>query len=248
MNGAPPAAACSSSSSTGGSSSSFSPALKTVQYGCLPISALPAAPPAKGKKPEEEKTTQDGPEGSGQGGASLLSQLSAGTAAIPHESSRSELAGHVPAPSLSGGDGGAVFLSAMEAVDSAGFGVVCTYDSLGVVGGGPGATPARVLGKEEKGGVAAAEAVGKGDDCCWDGPLLNAYALDFLKHGQLATIVKDNRVAAGRAWILLRDWDLLLTRLAAAINGMAGAPDYAPTFSFLACRFRQKFKTLSAQG
>ena len=122
------------------------------------------------------------------------------------------------------------FESRRDLIDSVRVGLGVQGGMVPVVGGGPG-VPSDTLAE----GAYAA-------------PLLNAYALDFLKHGQLATIVKDNRLAAARAWGLLRDWDILLSALACAVAEMKGSPPYATVFLALARKFRQRFRALSVQS
>eukprot|EP00471_Norrisiella_sphaerica_P010558 CAMPEP_0184496812 /NCGR_PEP_ID=MMETSP0113_2-20130426/34938_1 /TAXON_ID=91329 /ORGANISM="Norrisiella sphaerica, Strain BC52" /LENGTH=2353 /DNA_ID=CAMNT_0026883619 /DNA_START=27 /DNA_END=7088 /DNA_ORIENTATION=+ len=205
-----------------------------VPYGGMPLSklsVLPSQTPVKSAGKSAEK--------------SLLRQLVAGVAGVHVAGARSELCGEV-------GEGEVPFYSTAEAIDGARWGIAVDQNVLCTLGGGPGSLPSRPEANFDtlEGKLDEEEAKeGKSSkELQWDSPRLNAYALDFLKHGQLATIVRDNRVSAGRVWHLLRDWDLLLMGLASALTTMDRSPDYAPTFRFLAHRFRQRFKTLSSQG
>jgi len=143
----------------------------------------------------------------------------------------------------SSGSHGPVFASAGEVLDSSRLELTVHTKMLPVLGGGAGSEPETYMS-------GPSDEQNENDDlmAAWNGPQLNAYALDFLKHGQLGTIVHDNRVSAGRAWSLLFKWDLLLTSLASAVTKMQRSPDYAPTFSHLSKRFRLKFRALSEQG
>mmetsp|Transcript_10845 Transcript_10845/g.19822 ORF Transcript_10845/g.19822 Transcript_10845/m.19822 type:complete len:1849 (-) Transcript_10845:249-5795(-) len=46
---------------------------------------------------------------------------------------------------------------------------------------------------------------------------INAYAVDFLRHGSLACLIKENGLASGKAWALLKQWSYLLEDLAQAV-------------------------------
>eukprot|EP00954_Amorphochlora_amoebiformis_P026787 1381375-Amorphochlora_amoeboformis.AAC.1 len=117
---------------------------------------------------------------SSAGETTLLSMISSGDAG---SRAVAELVGLPPC----GTEG---YVSAAESIETAGWGVTANFRILPVLGGGPGSEPCRRSEVLE-------------EDGDWDGPKLNAYALDFLKHGQLGTIVKDNKVSVCIGWTCL---------------------------------------------
>eukprot|EP00467_Chlorarachnion_reptans_P011033 CAMPEP_0114531348 /NCGR_PEP_ID=MMETSP0109-20121206/26009_1 /TAXON_ID=29199 /ORGANISM="Chlorarachnion reptans, Strain CCCM449" /LENGTH=2464 /DNA_ID=CAMNT_0001714189 /DNA_START=104 /DNA_END=7498 /DNA_ORIENTATION=- len=215
--------------STSKASVQTEPALRMIPLPAVPFGALPLSGCQVAKLPADSLTPD-------AGALSIVSVLREKLQTEQKGSLRCEVAGSV-------GAGEDAFLSSAEARDGVAWGITAQQTNMAILGGGPGSDPDRLEsiiygceGRDEKYSEP------------WDGPRLNAYALDFLKHGQLPILVKDNRVPAGRAWTLLRDWNLLLTALARAVSTMKRAPDYAPTFVELARRFRKKFQTLSAMG
>jgi len=72
---------------------------------------------------------------------------------------------------------------------------------------------------------------------------INAYALDFFKHGQIVVLMKDNRIHAGEIYALLHDFSLLLKTIAVSVSRCYPPEDpLVVVLNLLAKDFNQKFK------
>jgi len=75
--------------------------------------------------------------------------------------------------------------------------------------------------------------------------LLNAYALDFYKHGRFALLLKDNGFRSGEAWQLLKKWSLFLEDTTKALELYAPADsNVLKTFKYLNKRFNEYFAAI----
>jgi len=73
---------------------------------------------------------------------------------------------------------------------------------------------------------------------------LNAYVLDFYKHGQYRTILEDNMLRSGYAWEKLKEWSLDLRTIKTAFeqSGCDKEKDIIyRTFAYLSEKYDEKF-------
>jgi len=75
--------------------------------------------------------------------------------------------------------------------------------------------------------------------------LLNAYALDFYKHGRFRLLVKDNGLRIGEAWQLLKKWSLFLKDTTKALELYAPEDSLVlKTWKYLTKRFNEYFAAI----
>ncbi|XP_044537614.1 probable ATP-dependent RNA helicase DDX60 [Gracilinanus agilis] len=75
---------------------------------------------------------------------------------------------------------------------------------------------------------------------------LNAYALDFYKHGSLKGLEQDNRISEGDAYILLRDFSLILKSISVSLRELCEDVDDNVVLAFeqLSQSFTEKFEKI----
>uniref|UniRef100_A0A8B7VB24 Probable ATP-dependent RNA helicase DDX60 n=1 Tax=Castor canadensis TaxID=51338 RepID=A0A8B7VB24_CASCN len=73
---------------------------------------------------------------------------------------------------------------------------------------------------------------------------LNAYALDFYKHGSLVGLTQDNRIHEGAAYQLLKDFALTIKSISVSLRELCGNEDDNVVLAFeqLSKNFLEKFK------
>ncbi|KAG8548698.1 hypothetical protein GDO81_024491 [Engystomops pustulosus] len=69
---------------------------------------------------------------------------------------------------------------------------------------------------------------------------LNAYALDFFKHGSLDAIAKDNRFNSGAAFYSLRDFYLTIASLSVSLKELCDTDPVALAFEQLRLTYHEK--------
>ncbi|XP_040274578.1 probable ATP-dependent RNA helicase DDX60 isoform X1 [Bufo bufo] len=73
---------------------------------------------------------------------------------------------------------------------------------------------------------------------------LNAYALDFFKHGSLAAIVVDNGLNSGEAYYVLRDFYLTIAAISVALNELCESDPVALAFEQLKTMYMEKLRVV----
>jgi len=79
---------------------------------------------------------------------------------------------------------------------------------------------------------------------------LNAYCIDFFKHGNKDSLTKYNNLVQNNVWFLLKDWSVLLSQITDALNMIMPNSDdedaIYKTFSYLDDKFKERIKEVNA--